>query len=194
MRSTAERKRAEKRAARRISERELSSYLLYPAVFEQYAAHLRSYSDVSALPTPVFFHGLKPQEEIAVEIERGKTLVIRLLAVGDVDEKGNRRVFFELNGQPRTVEVSDKTAARTITAHPKADPQNPNHVAAPMPGRVVSISVKPGQTVAKGDVLLSIEAMKMEMLLRADDAGTVASVPATVGMQIEAHDLLVELE
>ena len=190
----AERKRAEKRVARRISERELSSYLLYPTVFEQYAAHLRSYSDVSALPTPVFFHGLKPQEEIAVEIERGKTLVIRLLAVSDVDKKGNRRVFFELNGQPRTVEVSDKAAASTITAHPKADPQNPNHVAAPMPGRVVSINVEPGQTVAKGDVLLSIEAMKMEMLLRADDPGTVASIPATVGMQIEAHDLLVELE
>ncbi len=190
----AERGRAEKRVARRISERELSSYLLYPTVFEQFAGHRRRFSDVSRLPTPAFFYGLEPQEEIAVEIEPGKTLVILLLAIGSVDEKGNRRVFFELNGQPRTIEVADQAASHTHTAHPKADPENPNHIAAPMPGQVVSVSVEPGQKVGKGDVLLSIEAMKMEMLLRADGPGTVSSVPAKVGMQIEAHDLLVTLE
>ena len=144
--------------------------------------------------TPVFFYGLKPQEEIAVEIERGKALVIRLLAVSDVDEKGNRRVFFELNGQPRTVELTDRSAAQTVKVHPKADPANPNHIAAPMPGRVVSISVESGQTVEKGDALLCIEAMKMETLLRAEGPATVASIPATVGMQVEARDLLVELK
>jgi len=189
----AERDLAQKRVGRQISERELSSYLLYPQIFEDFAGHLRSYSDVSALPTPAFFYGLKPQEEIAVDLERGKTLVIRLLAVGDVDDKGNRRVFFELNGQPRTVKVADKQVAQNIKAHPKADPENQYHVAAPMPGRVVSINVEIGQKVTKGDALVSIEAMKMEMLLRADHSGTVASIPATVGMQIEAHDLLVEL-
>ncbi len=190
----AERAIAEKRVARHISDQEFSSYLLYPKVFEQYAIHLRTYADVSALPTPVFFYGLKPQEEIAVEIERGKALVIRLLAVSDVDEKGNRRVFFELNGQPRTVELTDRSAAQTVKVHPKADPANPNHIAAPMPGRVVSISVESGQTVEKGDALLCIEAMKMETLLRAEGPGTVASIPATVGMQVEARDLLVELK
>ena len=90
-------------------------------------------------------------------------------------------------------EVKDFDAAKTIKAHPKADPQNPCHVAAPMPGRVVSISVEPDQRVAKGDVLLCIEAMKMEMSLRADAAGEVESIPALVGMQVDAHDLLVVL-
>ncbi|MCZ0951351.1 MAG: biotin/lipoyl-binding protein, partial [Rhodospirillaceae bacterium] len=190
----AERKRAEKRVRRRISEREFSSWLLYPRVFEEYAEHFRTYSDVSTLPTPIFFHGLKNQEEIAVEIERGKTLVIRLLAVSDVDQRGEQRVFFELNGQPRTVELANRLATASVTAHPKADPSNPNHVAAPMPGKVVEISVRPGDTVEKGTVLLTIEAMKMQMLLRAEGPGTVASIPVTVGMRIETLDLLLELQ
>ena len=190
----AERKRAEKRVHRHISEREFSSWLLYPRVFEEYAEHFRTYSDVSTLPTPIFFHGLKNQEEIAVEIERGKTLVIRLLAVSDVDQRGEQRVFFELNGQPRTVELVNRQATASVTAHPKADPSNPNHVAAPMPGKVVEIGVKPGQSVEKGTALLTIEAMKMQMLLRAEGPGTVASIPATVGMQIETQDLLLELQ
>jgi pyruvate carboxylase len=191
---SAEKESVQKRIGRRISDQELSSYLLYPKVFEEYAAHVRSYANVSALPTPVFFYGLKPQEEIAVEIERGKTLVIRMLAVSDVDAKGKRRVFFELNGQPRTVEVEDRNAVQSVKAHPKADPTNPNHIAAPMPGKVVSISVEVGQAVEKGDALLSLEAMKMEAMLRAEAPGIVASIPATVGMQVEARDLLVELE
>ena len=190
----AERKRAETRVRRRISEREFSSWLLYPRVFEEFAEHFRTYSDVSTLPTPIFFHGLKNQEEIAVEIERGKTLVIRLLAVSDVDQRGEQRVFFELNGQPRTVELANRQATASVTAHPKADPSNPNHVAAPMPGKVVEISVKPGQAVEKGTALLTIEAMKMQMLIRAEGPGTVASIPARVGMQIETQDLLLELQ
>ena len=189
-----ERERAEGRVRRRINERDLSSYLLYPRVFEEFAAHLKTFADVSALPTPVFFHGLKPQEEVAVEIERGKTLVIRLLAVSDVDEKGEQRVFFELNGQPRTVELANRSASKTVKAHPKADPANPKHIAAPMPGKVVDIDVEPGQTVEKGAALLTIEAMKMQMLLRADGPGTVATIPATVGMEIETQDLLLELK
>jgi pyruvate carboxylase len=191
---TADRSRIEKRVARRVDDRELSSYLLYPEVFEEFAVHRRTYADVSVLPTPVFLYGLKPQEEIAVHLERGKTLVIRLLGVSDADATGKRRVFFELNGQPRTVEVADSKAARTLEAHPKADPQDPKHIAAPMPGRVVSVSVQVGQSVQKGDPLLSIEAMKMETLLRAERPGTVESVPAAVGMAVEAHDLLVVLE
>ena len=129
-----------------------------------------------------------------MEIERGKTLVIRLLAVSDVDQRGEQRVFFELNGQPRTVELANRQATASVKAHPKADPSDPNHVAAPMPGKVVEISVKPGQGVEKGTALLTIEAMKMQMLLRAEGPGTVASIPATVGMQIETQDLLLELQ
>jgi len=190
----AEREQAEKRVGRRLSDRELCSYLLYPAVFEDFAKVRRSYGDIAVLPTPVFFYGLKTHEEVEVRLERGKTLIIRLLGVSDVDDKGQRRVFFELNGQPRTVEIADRSRAASVKSHPKADPDNPNHVAAPMPGRIVSIGVKKGQAVERGDALLAIEAMKMETLLRAERDGKIKAVPAAVGMSVEAHDLLIELE
>ncbi|MDH3505642.1 MAG: pyruvate carboxylase [Gammaproteobacteria bacterium] len=190
----AERAQGEKRIGRRMSDRELCSYLLYPAVFEEFAKTQRSYGDIGVLPTPVFFHGLKPQEEIEVQLERGKRLIIRLLGMSDVDDRAQRRVFFELNGQPRTVEVTDRSRAASVKRHPKADSDNPKHVAAPMPGRVVSISVKKGQQIGRGDALLAIEAMKMETLLRAERDGKIKAIPAAVGMSIEAHDLLVELE
>jgi len=190
----AERASVEKHLERRISEQELCSHLLYPVVFDEFAKHRRRYGDVGVLPTPTFFYGLKPHEEIEVSLERGKTLIIRLLGISDVDERGQRRVFFELNGQPRTVEVDDHAAAKNVKSRPKADPENPNHIAAPMPGRVVSIAVEPGRAVARGDVLLAIEAMKMETLLRAERDGTVKAVAVAVGTTVDAHDLLVELE
>jgi pyruvate carboxylase len=190
----AEREQAERKIGRRLSDQELCSYLLYPAVFEDFAKVRRSYGDISVLPTPVFFHGLKPHEEVEVQLERGKRLIIRLLGMSDVDDKGQRRVFFELNGQPRTVEVTDRSRAASVKRHPKADADNPKHVAAPMPGRIVSIAVKKGQKIERGDALLAIEAMKMETLLRAERDGTVKAIPAAVGMSVEAHDLLVELE
>jgi pyruvate carboxylase len=190
----AEREQAERKIGRRLSDQELCSYLLYPAVFEDFAKVRRSYGDISVLPTPVFFHGLKPHEEVEVQLERGKRLIIRLLGMSDVDDKGQRRVFFEFNGQPRTVEVTDRSRAASVKRHPKADADNPKHVAAPMPGRIVSIAVKKGQKIERGDALLAIEAMKMETLLRAERDGTVKAIPAAVGMSVEAHDLLVELE
>ena len=190
----AERAQGEKRIGRRMSDQELCSYLLYPAVFEEFAKTQRSYGDISVLPTPVFFHGLKPQEEIEVQLERGKRLIIRLLGMSEIDDRAQRRVFFELNGQPRTVEITDRSRAASVKSHPKADSDNPKHVAAPMPGRVVSISVKKGQKIERGDALLAIEAMKMETLLRAERDGKIKAIPAAVGMTIEAHDLLVELE
>ena len=190
----AERAQAEKRVGRRLSDRELCSYLLYPAVFEDFAKVRRSYGDIGVLPTPVFFHGLKPHEEIEVQLERGKRLIIRLLGMSDVDDKAQRRIFFELNGQPRTVEVTDRSRAASVKSHPKAEPGNPKHIAAPMPGRIVSIGLKKGQQIVRGDALLSIEAMKMETQLRAECDGKIKAIPAAVGMSVEAHDLLVELE
>ena len=114
--------------------------------------------------------------------------------MSDVDDKGKRRVFFELNGQPRTVDIADRSRAHLVKSHPKADVDNPKHIAAPMPGGIVSISVKKGQKVERGDALLAIEAMKMETLLRAERGGKIKAIPATVGMSVEAHDLLIELE
>jgi len=190
----AQRAELERRVERKVSEQELCSYILYPTVFEAFAKHRRSYGDVGVLPTPVYFYGLKPHEEIEVSLERGKTLIIRLLGVSDVDTRGQRRVFFELNGQPRTVEVNDNAAAQTVKRHPRAEPDNVKHIAAPMPGRIVSVAVGAGQSIERGDVLLSIEAMKMETMLRAEQDGKVKSVIATVGMTVDAHDLLLELE
>ena len=185
---------AEKKIGRKIDDNDLASYLMYPKVFSDYAIRQRRFGNVSVLPTPVFFFGLKPEEEIAVDIEPGKTLIIRLLAVGDADDDGQRRLFFELNGQPRTVAVADITVSASAVANRKADEGNPLHVAAPMPGLVVSVAVKTGQEVKKGDELVAIEAMKMETVIRAEADGVIGSVAISAGTQVQAHDLLVEFE
>jgi pyruvate carboxylase len=184
----------EKRIGRKVSETELSSYTLYPKVFEDYARQRRQYGDVSVIPTPVFFYGMDEEIEIAVAIERGKTLFIRHLATSEPNAKGERRVFFELNGQPRSVNVADRTAATTRKARPKAEDGNPEHVAAPMPGVVVSVSVQEGQQVKQGDPLLSIEAMKMETVLHAEHAGAVQKILAPAGTHVDSKDLLVVLQ
>ncbi|MFD2233748.1 pyruvate carboxylase [Phaeospirillum tilakii] len=190
----AERAAAETKAGRTVSEAELASYLMYPKVFTDFAAHQRSFGDVSGLPTDVFFYGMQPGQEISVEIERGKSLIIRFLAIGEADADGERKVFFELNGQPRVVRISDRTVAPARVARPKAEPGNPAQIGAPMPGLVVSVAVHPGQPVEKGDLLVAIEAMKMETAVRAERAGIVAQVAVTPGTQVEAKDLLVVLE
>jgi len=189
----AKRAEAEKKIGRKLSDDELASYLMYPAVFVAFAADRRHYGDVSILPTPVFFFGLQPDEEIAIDIEPGKTLIIRLLATSEPDEEGKRRMFFELNGQPRTVTVADASINATVVSNRKAEEGNPAHVAAPMPGLVVSVAVKSGQSVEKGDPLVALEAMKMETVIRAEHDGSIRSVPVSVGTQVEAHDLLVEM-
>ncbi len=190
----AERKEAEHRVRRHISERELASYLMYPEVFVDYAKHRRSFGNVAVLPTPVFFYGLEAGEEIAVDIERGKTLIVRYLATGEPDGDGQRTVFFELNGQPRTVKVPDRSLAGSVLAHRKADESEPGQIGAPMPGLIVSVSTSEGQTVDKGDRLFTIEAMKMETAVYAQAAATVTEVAAAAGARVEAHDLVLVLE
>jgi len=180
----------EHRLRRSIDDRELASYLMYPRVFLDFAEHQRLYGDVSVLPTPVFFYGLERNDELAVDIERGKTLIIRFLAVGEPDPEGRRTIFFELNGQPREVKVQDRSLSGGGPAHPKADEADPSHVAAPMPGLVVGLSVSPGQHVARGDRLLSIEAMKMETAVYAERAGVVEDVLVSAGTQVATKDLL----
>ena len=120
------------------------SYVLYPEVFLQFAEHRKHYGDTSVIPTPNFFYGLQPGDEIAVEIEKGKTLIIRFLTVGEVREDGTRTVFFELNGQPREVRIVDRSVNAAIQRQPKADPDDPNHVAAPMPGKVSTVAINKG--------------------------------------------------
>ena len=145
------------------------------------------------LPTPTYFYGMQVEDEIFVDIEKGKTLVVRCLAIGDVDEKGMVTVFFELNGQPRRVKVPDRAHGGVGGARRAARPRPATklHVGAPMPGVVSTLAVSAGQAVKAGDVLLSIEAMKMETALHAERDGTVAEVLVRAGDQIDAKDLLV---
>jgi pyruvate carboxylase len=192
---SAGRKEAEEKIGRTLSEPEFASWLMYPKVFSDFAAAQETYGPVSVLPTPNYFYGMKPEDEIFVDIEKGKTLVIRCLAVGDVDENGMVTVFFELNGQPRRVKVPDRAhGASAARARRKAEPGNEAHVAAPMPGVVSTVSVTAGQSVRAGDVLVSIEAMKMETALHAERDGTVAELLVRPGDQIDAKDLLIVFE
>jgi pyruvate carboxylase len=188
----AERTGIEDRLERKLSDFEFASWLMYPKVFTDFAVASAEYGPVSALPTPVYFYGMEQEDEIFVEIERGKTLVVRCLAIGETDEKGMVTVFFELNGQPRRVKVPDRLrGAGAAKARPKAEAGNAAHVGAPMPGVVSTLAVAAGQKVAAGDVLLSIEAMKMETALHAERDGEISEVLVKAGDQIDAKDLLV---
>jgi pyruvate carboxylase len=170
------------------------SYVLYPQVFLEFAEHRKMYGDTSVVPTRNFFFGMQPGEEIAVEIEEGKTLIIRFLTVGEVREDGTRTVFFELNGQPRDVRVTDRAVDATLVRHPKADPDDANHVAAPMPGKISNVAVKKGDMVKAGDRLLSIEAMKMETAVYGPRDCRVVDVLVAAGSIVESRDLLVIIE
>jgi pyruvate carboxylase len=176
------------------SEEDVLSYVLYPEVFLQFADHRKQYGDTSVIPTSNFFYGLQPGEEIAVEIERGKTLIIKFLTVGEVREDGTRTVFFELNGQPREVRVADRAVGATIRRQPKADPADPNQVAAPMPGKVSTVAINKGDQVKEGDRLLSIEAMKMETAVYSPRSGVVADVLVKAGATVDTKDLLVVIK
>ncbi|MBZ9675548.1 pyruvate carboxylase [Mesorhizobium sp. ES1-1] len=188
----ASRKEIEEKLERKLSEFEFASWLMYPKVFTDFAGAQETYGPVSVLPTPTYFYGMEPEDEIFVDIEKGKTLVVRCLAIGDVDDKGMVTVFFELNGQPRRIKVPDRSHDTGASkARRKAEPGNEAHVGAPMPGVVSGLSVGAGQVVKAGDVLLSIEAMKMETALHAERDGTVAEVLVKAGDQIDAKDLLI---
>jgi pyruvate carboxylase len=173
---------------------DVMSYLMYPQVFLDYEKHLSTYENTSVIPTAPFFYGLQSGEEIGVEIQSGKTMIVRYLTTGEAHDDGTRTVFFELNGQPRDVSVPDRSLEVGIRRHPKANPEDPNHVAAPMPGKISSVAVKKGQPVKEGERLVSIEAMKMETAVYAPRDATVADVLVKPGSVIVARDLLVVLE
>ncbi len=177
-----------------IDDEDLSGYLMYPKVFTDYANRHKQYGPVRALPTKTFFYGMQPGEEISAEIDPGKTLEIRLQAVGETTEDGEVRVFFELNGAPRVIRVPNRLVKASTVQRPKADIANPDHIGAPMPGVVASVAVTAGQKVNAGDLLLTIEAMKMETGLHAERDAIVKAVHIQPGGQIDAKDLLIELE
>ena len=174
--------------------RDILSWILYPSVFEDLLAHQMEYDDTSHLPTPVYFYGLKPGEEITVDDEFGQALIIKFQTVGDPHQDGRRTAFFEVNGQPREVLVSDLSLVSSTVSHRKADPSNNRHMPAPMPGMIVSVVVSPGDIVKKGQAAMTLEAMKMESTLYFEKAGTVSELLVTPGIQVESGDLLAILE
>jgi pyruvate carboxylase len=177
-----------------VDDEDLNGYLMYPKVFMDYRARHRIYGPVRALPTRTFFYGMEDGEEITAEIDPGKTLEIRLQTLSETGDDGDVKVFFELNGQPRVIRVPNRAVKAKTSARPKAQDGNAAHIGAPMPGSIASIGVSVGQKVNAGDLLLTIEAMKMETGLHADRAATIKALHVTPGTQIDAKDLLVELE
>ncbi|HEY3915331.1 MAG TPA: pyruvate carboxylase [Verrucomicrobiae bacterium] len=178
---------------RQPTEDDLYGHLMYPEVFAEFVRFARDYSDVAVLPTPAFFYGLKPGEEISVDIEEGKTLFIKLSHVGEVDKDGRRVVTFELNGMTREASITDRSVQAKVKARPKADPADPLQVGAPIPGLITSVAVSVGTKVNKGDKLLTLEAMKMQSTIYAAGAGTVEGVYAQIGDTVESKDLLMKL-
>ena len=177
-----------------VDDEDLNGYLMYPKVFLDYMNRHKTYGPVRVLPTRTFFYGMEPGEEISAEIDPGKTLEVRLQAVGETTEDGEVKVFFELNGQPRVIRVPNRAIKAKTAARPKAAEGNPLHVGAPMPGAIASVAVKAGQPVNAGDLMLTIEAMKMETGIHAERAGVVKALHVHPGSQIEAKDLLIEFE
>ncbi|MFM1748135.1 MAG: hypothetical protein RLZZ188_1801 [Verrucomicrobiota bacterium] len=166
------------------------SHLMYPQVFADFAKHVAAYGDVSVLPTPAFFYGLRPGEEISVSIEEGKVLIIRLISVGQPDKDGRRAISYELNGIAREIYIVDKSISPKSKARPKADLADPRQVAAPIPGLIAQLSVSVGSKVAKGDKLLMMEAMKMQNTVYAPVDGVIAELHVALGDTVESKDLL----
>lgn len=170
------------------------SYIMYPSVFAEYAKFEREHGDLSVLPTPAFFYGMTPGQELAVEIEPGKTLFIRLINVGAVDAEGKRIVNYELNGMSRQLAIVDRSAKPTVKSREKVDPSKPEQVGAPIPGLVTALSVSVGSKVMKGDKLLTLEAMKMQTTIYAPFPGTVEEICVQNGSAVESKDLLLRLK
>lgn len=178
---------------RHATEDDLFRHLMYPDVFKQYVKFDHQYGDVSVLPTPAFFYGLKPNEEIAVQIEKGKVLYIKLINVGEPNEDGYRHITFELNGRARDISILDTSVQADTTPRELADAGNDMQLGAPIPGMVCSIATSVGKKVKKGEKLLIIEAMKMQTTVYAAADGTVDRIPVSVGDSVDVKELLIVL-
>jgi pyruvate carboxylase len=184
----------QKKLGHKISSTDLLSYLMYPDVFVKFAQARSQYGNVDVLPTPQFFYGLETGEEIGVELEPGKVLILKLLTVSEPQPDATRTIFYELNGQPREVSIHDASRKAAVPARAKADPAVPGHVGSPIPGAVSSVSVDIGQQVARGDRLVIMEAMKMQSTVYSPVAGKVVRKLVNAGDKVDAKDLLLVIE
>jgi pyruvate carboxylase len=178
---------------RQATDDDLYSHLMYPQVFAGFEKHRHDYSDVSVLPTPAFFYGLRLREEIGVTIERGKTLIIRFVNVSEPEKDGRRILVYELNGMTRETSIADKSLVTKIKVRAKANLTDPKQIGAPIPGLIATIAVTPGQKVNKGDKLLMMEAMKMQTTVSASLDGVVEEILVGIGDTVESKDLLMKL-
>ncbi|MBH0161123.1 pyruvate carboxylase [Fictibacillus sp. 26RED30] len=178
---------------RQVTSFDVLAYALYPKVFLDREKMYSQFGDISVLDTPTFFYGMKLGEEIEVEIEQGKTLIVKLVSIGEAQNDGSRVLYFELNGQSREIVVIDESAKVTVSAKQKVDPSNPSQIGASMPGTVIKVLVEQGEKVKKGDHLMITEAMKMETTVQAPFDGTVKEISVQNGEGIAAGDLLIEL-
>lgn len=179
---------------RQVTSHEMIAYALYPKVFLDYQKKYEQYGNVSVLDTPTFFFGMRLGEEIQVEIEQGKTLMVKLVSIGEPQKDGTRVVYFELNGQPREVYIKDENVKSDVVSKPKMDATNPTHIGATMPGTVIKVLVEKGEKVSKGDHLMITEAMKMETTVQAPFSGTVKQIHVAAGEGIATGDLLIEVD
>ncbi|PPR44396.1 MAG: hypothetical protein CFH18_00973, partial [Alphaproteobacteria bacterium MarineAlpha5_Bin8] len=188
-----ERKSLSNQLEMNISDKHLVSYLMYPKVFLDFVDFRNKYSDPSILPTPLYFYGPKIDQEYHLEIEKGKSLIVRYLAKGKTNKDGKCPIFFELNGQPRTIEIEDKKFNLEKVKRIKIDKNNKNQVGSPLPGKISQIFVKNEDRVFKGDKLIVIEAMKMETTINSEKTGLVKNLNVEIGSDVDAKDLLLEI-
>ncbi|MGM9923320.1 MAG: pyruvate carboxylase [Bacillus sp. (in: firmicutes)] len=178
---------------RPVSSFDLIAYALYPKVFLEYVQTVEKFGGVSTLDTPTFLYGMRRGEEIEVDIETGKTLIVKLISVGDAHADGTRNISFELNGQQREIVVKDESVKSTVAARMKADPSNADHIGATMPGTILKVLVEKGEKVKKGDHLIITEAMKMETTVQAPYTGIIKDIHVSNGEAILTGDLLIEI-
>jgi pyruvate carboxylase len=177
-----------------VTETDLLSYLLYPKVFEAFYNKKQEYGDVWHIPTLNFFYGLKDDEEVLIEIDKGKNILVRLLTCSEPDEDGKRKVFMRLNGQTRIIEIQDASTKSATQENVKADKTNIKHIGAPLQGKVSQLLVKSGDEVKQNQPLFIIEAMKMETTITANSAGKIEEILITEGKMVKSDDLVILME
>ena len=179
---------------RKVNNQELASYLMYPKVFLEFIENQTKHGDLSILSTPLFFYGPEVDKEYSLAIDKGKSLILRYLTTSDINKEGKRTVFFELNGQPRSIDLFDNNANYYVKKRKKVSGSNINKIGSPLPGQITQIVVKPKDKVLKGDKLIVIEAMKMETIVYSEKSGTVSNLEVKIGDTVETKDLLLEIE
>ena len=170
------------------------SYKLYTQVFEEAYNTFKQYDNVSVIPTLNFFYGMKIHEETLIEIGKGKTIIVKLLSVGNPTSEGIRTVFFKVNGQTRFVEVQDHSLNVVVEENEKIDSANSGHIGAPLQGLLSKILVKKGDEVEKNTPLFIIEAMEMETTVSANYSGKIKTISLKAGSMVKQDDLVVVME